>query len=304
VGGNGDDDGGGGDGDDEELEPREAWALDRLCDALLVKGALVPISRKKRVSSKGSPHRPHASLLMAWIPLLESVAADHAHFPAVLISHLITRLLSDNNDDYDDHLSADEPDPEPDPDDTNVTTTTTAAAAEKASYDVCLANWATWLIEWRRGSANESDLDVTARRQSVFFRLAQALVVTPNPNPNDHNHEQETSPKSQTGARALLTALCDSDRRLATISDAIFLGVSKENDAPVWRETDIDVMNARVKAMRSLSTPWSDVNPAPDLPSAEQVSLSHNKRLPNGWRLLSEQGGWRPCPIGVYCIGS
>jgi ribosomal biogenesis protein LAS1 len=34
------------DGDDEELEPREAWALDRLCDALLVKGALVPVSRK------------------------------------------------------------------------------------------------------------------------------------------------------------------------------------------------------------------------------------------------------------------
>jgi ribosomal biogenesis protein LAS1 len=40
--GNGDDDG----GDDEEPEPREAWALDRLCSALLVKGALVPISRK------------------------------------------------------------------------------------------------------------------------------------------------------------------------------------------------------------------------------------------------------------------
>ena len=37
---------GDGDGDDEELEPREVWALDRLCDALLVKGALVPISRK------------------------------------------------------------------------------------------------------------------------------------------------------------------------------------------------------------------------------------------------------------------
>lgn len=36
-------------GDDEgelEPEPRETWALDRLCDALLVKGALVPLSRK------------------------------------------------------------------------------------------------------------------------------------------------------------------------------------------------------------------------------------------------------------------
>ena len=47
VGDNRDDDG----GDDEEPEPREAWALDRLCDALLVKGALVPISRKSVINS-------------------------------------------------------------------------------------------------------------------------------------------------------------------------------------------------------------------------------------------------------------
>lgn len=32
--------------DDGGPEPREAWALDKLCEALLVKGALVPVSRK------------------------------------------------------------------------------------------------------------------------------------------------------------------------------------------------------------------------------------------------------------------
>lgn len=41
---------GDGDGEEEELEPREAWALDRLCDALLVRGALVPISRKSVIN--------------------------------------------------------------------------------------------------------------------------------------------------------------------------------------------------------------------------------------------------------------
>lgn len=128
---------------------------------------------------------------MIWIPLLESVAADHAHFPAVLISHIITRLLSDEE-------------AEPDPDDTNATTTAVATtAAEKASYDVCIANWATWLIEWRSSSSAEdkSDLDITVRRQSVFFQLAQALVVTSND--DKHEKEQETSPKSQTGYVAL-----------------------------------------------------------------------------------------------------
>jgi hypothetical protein len=82
-----------------------------------------------------------------------------------------------------------------------------------------------------------------------------------------------------------------------TRQELTFMG--KENDAPVWCETDLDVMEARVKATRSLSTPRSDVNAA-DFSPAEQVSLSQKKSLPNGWRLLSEQGGWRPCPIGVY----
>jgi ribosomal biogenesis protein LAS1 len=50
---NGDDDDD--DGDDEEPEPREAWALDRLCDALLVKGALVPISRKSVIDVLSQP---------------------------------------------------------------------------------------------------------------------------------------------------------------------------------------------------------------------------------------------------------
>jgi hypothetical protein len=126
---------------------------------------------------------------MIWTPLLESVAAEHPHFPAVLTSHVIAHLLSND----DDNAPADEPEPVPD-DNTNATTAA-AAAAEKASYDVCLANWGTWLIEWRR-SDDETDADVTARRQSVFFQLAQSQVlVTPN-----HKHEQEetSSPKSQT----------------------------------------------------------------------------------------------------------
>jgi hypothetical protein len=177
---------------------------------------------------------------MIWIPLLESVAADHAHFPAVLTSHVITHLLSADDDDP----PADEP--ESDPDGTNATTATatTAGTAEKASYDVCLANWVTWLIEWRR-SADETDADVTARRQSIFFQLAQSLAVT-TPNHKHKHKQEETSPKSQTGwvtvfsqgynrlnyyflvaadrARALLNALCASDSRLAGISYAI-LGV-------------------------------------------------------------------------------
>lgn len=135
---------------------------------------------------------------MIWIPLLESVAAEHPHFPAVLTSHVVTHLLSDDDDNGNVDRPADEPESDPD----NNTNATTTAAAEKASYDVCLANWATWLIEWRR-SDDETDTDVTARQQSIFFQLAQAqALVTPS-----HKHEQEgtSSPKThktQTGCVA------------------------------------------------------------------------------------------------------
>jgi hypothetical protein len=131
---------------------------------------------------------------MIWIPLLESVAAEHAHFPAVLTSHVITHLLlSDDNS----NSPADEPElePEPDLDDTNATIA--AAAAEKASYDVCLANWATWLIEWRR-SADETEADIAARRQTVFLQLAQATTMVVTPKHKQHEQEEVTLPKSQT----------------------------------------------------------------------------------------------------------
>ncbi|KAI9512323.1 Las1-domain-containing protein, partial [Russula earlei] len=169
-----------GDDEEEELEPREAWALERFCDALLAKGALVPVSRKKRVASKGRPHHPPSSLLAIWIPLLESVAANHAHFPTVLTSHIIMRLLSadadadaaDEDDDHDAHGAHDAP---------TLTGTAVLAAAERASHDVCLAAWAAWLVEWRRGNAHDDDseADVAARRQDAFFQLVQALAAVP-----------------------------------------------------------------------------------------------------------------------------
>ena len=59
----GEDEDNGEDDDDEVPEPTEAWALDRFCDALLEKGALVPVSRK----SVNLP--PHPYLLSSSPPL-------------------------------------------------------------------------------------------------------------------------------------------------------------------------------------------------------------------------------------------
>jgi hypothetical protein len=110
-------------------------------------------------------HYPPPSLQAIWIPLLEGVAANHAHFPTVLTLHIITRLLAD----------ADTDPPKDDGDgDGNDATMTASAVAEKTSYDLCLAAWGMWLVEWRR--VDESDADISTRRQDVFFQLVQAPV--------------------------------------------------------------------------------------------------------------------------------
>ncbi|KAI0252650.1 Las1-like-domain-containing protein [Lactifluus subvellereus] len=322
--------------EDDEPEPRETWALDRLCEALLARGVLVPVSRKKRVSPKGL-HYPPPPLLAIWIPLLESLAANHVHFHAALLSHILARLLADDpHDDEGDDAAA--------------------AAAERASYDVCLAAWGAWLIEWH--SADEIDVvDVAARREDVFYQLVQALLgpqrETP---PNNQN-------KSQPGARALLTALCTADRRLAEISATILSTNTQASgdDASAWRETDLDLMEARLKAALSLSPSAADGSNSIQQPFAQQknpvsgeqgspssmsapsfgagqeappgrsmeagsatasgdglgeealhvggVTASDGRtstterRLPDGWRLLPRIDGWRPWPMGVYIEG-
>lgn len=59
------------------------------------------------------------------------------------------------------------------------------------------------------------------------------------------------------------------------------------------------MMEARQKAALSLSTSAGHIqSPVQNL---EQGFLKND--LPNGWRRLSELGGWRPCPIGVYVGG-
>jgi ribosomal biogenesis protein LAS1 len=74
--------------------------------------------------------------------------------------------------------------------------------------------------------------------------------------------------------------------------------------ARAWSEADLDVMETRVKAALSLSMSTSDIqSPSQDTLAEEQVSASEKRNLPNGWRLLSEIGGWRPCPIGVFLGG-
>ncbi|KAH9005961.1 Las1-domain-containing protein [Lactarius hatsudake] len=281
--------------DNDGDEPREAWALDRLCEALLARGALVPLSRRKRAPPEGSRYPPPA-LLAIWTPLLENLAVGSLR--TALSSHILARLLAERHH----HASPDGDDDSDDDDDD-----------ERASYEHCLAAWGAWLVEeWRL--ADETDADVSARREDVFFQLVHALCTS------CRDKETTGAPLAcQPGAQALLAALCASDRRLAEISATVLRRVSATgaaaqvsvgDAAQAWNETDLDIMDARLQAARSLvdapeRQPQEQIqcSPAPEPGPGGRGSSSSSMSLRNGWRLLTETDGWRPCPIGIYIGG-
>ncbi|KAH9043781.1 Las1-domain-containing protein [Lactarius pseudohatsudake] len=277
-----------GDGD----EPREAWALDRLCEALLARGALVPLSRKKRAPPPEGSRYPPPALLAIWTPLLENLAVGPLR--TALSSHILARLLAEHH-----HACPDDD--------------------ERASYELCLAAWGAWLVEeWRL--ADETDADVSARREDVFFQLVHALCTSCR-----RDEETTGAPLAcQPGAQALLAALCASDRRLAEISATVLrradatgaaaqVSVQQGDAAQAWSETDLDIMDARLRAALSLTDaperqPQEQIqcSPAPEPgPRGRGSSASSREIVPlrDGWRLLTEADGWRPCPIGIYIGG-
>jgi hypothetical protein len=79
-------------------------------------------------------------------------------------------------------LSADEPHDEGKDD---------VTAADRASYDVCLATWGAWLIEWRGGDEMDT-VDVATRREDAFCHLVQSLLGSQRET-SSHNYNKSLS---------------------------------------------------------------------------------------------------------------
>jgi ribosomal biogenesis protein LAS1 len=78
--------------------------------------------------------------------------------------------------------------------------------------------------------------------------------------------------------------------------------------ALAWKESDLDVMDTRLQATLSLVPPQGQVQCPPGTeprPGVRGSSSSSREAVPlrEGWRLLTEADGWKPCPIGIYIGG-
>ncbi|THH12880.1 hypothetical protein EW146_g7287 [Bondarzewia mesenterica] len=228
---------------------------------------------------------PPPTSLAIWTPLLSHLRTQHPTFPALLISRIISRLLADTSTplDADTNINSDLP-------------------QEDASYDLCLASWAMWLVD----AGDQQDADGSAsRRDEAFVTLANGLG--PRVNKSDRSKSAcanvSSSPRS---ARSLFKAVCANDPCLAEISGGIVDG-TQTPPADEWNDSALAVMDERLKivlSMRTERTPDTDSPPRlvemdVDM-DASQGRFNGLTTLPSGWRILGPGSRWKPCPIGVY----
>ncbi|KAG2123607.1 Las1-like-domain-containing protein [Suillus clintonianus] len=256
------------DGNDiEQEDPREKWALERFCDALVGKGALVSLSQKKRTLPSDEFVPPHSSLAL-WTPLLAHTQTYHPTFPSVLTTRIMENILYEPpNTGFDmDVVSFEVDDSQNDP-----------------SYHLALAKWAAWVIKTYDHGQENGELSL---RKNLIVLLASTLAPG----------KTEGVKKIEVLA-ALLRAVTSGFAELQKASDML-LSATCPMQLQNWDAGDLTVMNERLHSLMSLDDGSHKYMDDPD--SAPTTSLPAQGSDIGEWRLLDHQSGWKSCPIGVY----
>ncbi|KAK2461696.1 hypothetical protein APHAL10511_006159 [Amanita phalloides] len=121
---------------DTNNQDRERWALEKLCDELLEKGAVIPLSKKKRICPADTFSPPILSVQI-WSPLLYHLQGFHPDLPIVFCSNMISYLTS----------------------------------SDDSTFKACLARWIMWSVKtWGPGEKDDDEL-----KREVVTLLMQAL---------------------------------------------------------------------------------------------------------------------------------
>lgn len=171
-----------GSSDGGDMDIKEKWALDRLCDGLLAKGGLVPLSKKCAISlwrisisvltAISLRHRkrqfptdsflPPEFSVALWSPLLGHIRSHHPDFPCAVTNRILSYLLTDYKAEPATGLSTILPDITP----------------SDLSFNSCLARWALWIIDSWNSDELESEFDV--KKETIV-----TLITTLGPSAND-----------------------------------------------------------------------------------------------------------------------
>ncbi|OBZ79225.1 Protein LAS1 [Grifola frondosa] len=245
------------DDENEGGDVRERWALDRFCDALLERGAMVPLSRKKRISP-GTKMTLTRSLLHIWTPMITHLQSLHPTLALRLVIGITSRLLS-----------------RPQQEDIRSDVVALVAHEYKAdiSYEMCLAGWANWLIDtW--DTSSEEDYGALRREDVVV-----GLISNFGPLGNEIVGEAKA-------VNALLKALCAGHSNLEKVDT--LLSVQPALTGKEWQDRDLDVMDERLSRLMTLQGSIDElaVHLRPAVPN-ETSEIA----LPLGWRKLNSPQG-------------
>jgi len=265
------------DDDDAEMDPRESWALDRLCDELLGRGALVPVASKKRENPNEIDSLPK-ELLEIWTPLLESAASSHPTFPYTLVMNIVNTVLYGKQIASDDELSR-----------------------KDKSYGQCLARWAVFVVD--RWGANQSGTSSEEGKAYLAREDVAAMLLTA----LGSSDVIESSERSS--ASYLLQLLCKDRPELSELPTTLLPLTRSVASQIVTQPPDSDataVMEERLSAFLSLSAEESCSIASVDNSTKDKngdilMDAEPDDDLPDGWSRISSSS-WKPCPIGVfYC---
>ncbi|TEB39071.1 Las1-domain-containing protein [Coprinellus micaceus] len=187
---------------------KERWALDRLCGELLEKGALVPLSKRKR-TSPGS-FFPPSQLIAIWAPLLKFIQLQHTDFALLLTTRICSQLVVSELSSLD-LIALSEPKLDP-------------------TYLACLSRWANWTISSLPDSDSKDELRKDAVMQ-LLQELGKAMV-----SPKQH----------KASALELTQVLCEGDSDLEAAL-AVLSGPAKQAKSQGWEPTDLAVMQATIR---------------------------------------------------------
>jgi len=211
------------------------------------KGALVPLSKKKRYFTAESFSPPEFSVLL-WSPFLQHLHSLHSDFLIVLCDRIVSALVEEND------------------------TRNGLVEQTDHSYGMCLARWAMWSIEmWERDNTR-SDFDLKKEvTMSLMQVLGRAIIE---------------SPRSMKAATALLERVCADNRHLEVALSAL-LQFSKDIGASKWSPDDLSIMDQRLTSLTSMNiTPDTEETPFPSLQTLKSEGTIPGWRLldeSSGW---------------------
>ncbi|TFK76738.1 Las1-domain-containing protein [Pluteus cervinus] len=246
-----------------DQDPKEHWALDRFCDSLMEKGALVPLAKKKRIFSEEGFSPPQSSVEI-WTPLLRHITSLHPDFPQVLITHICVFLTTPNQAD--------------------------------ASFDACLARWAMWCIE----KLCESEEGDSEERREAISMLFHVLGPT-RPTIGEAGESKERNTKAAHILLSNLCVGNEDFERAYTMLSQLSIRRASNEWTSDDLKTMSDRLERLFSLTNNASGVRSTSAPLEESMAVDETDGS-SQNLPPGWkRLTPHNSDWKPCPIGVHC---